>query len=152
MGHHWGSLSPRQRGMVLLSAKHRETANVGAGNWKGLGMWAWILFRVAGVVLVFYLFAHIGVISSARLGGHHTMNTIFKTFDKTLFVLLDLLLVWAVLFHGLNGVRIVLMDLGIGITRHKAMFWACMAVAVVCFAFFAYSALNFIADKGGAWL
>jgi len=32
------------------------------------------------------------------------------------------------------------------------MFWACITVAVVCFAFFAYSALNFIADKGGAWL
>jgi succinate dehydrogenase / fumarate reductase cytochrome b subunit len=133
-----------------LSAKNRETANVGAGNWKGLGMWAWILFRVAGVVLALYLFAHIGVISSARLGGEHTMNSIFKIFDKTLFVLLDLVLVAAVLFHGLNGMRIVLMDLGVGIKRHKTMFWACMGVAVVCFAFFAYSALHFIADRGGA--
>ena len=28
------------------------TTNVGAGNWKGLGMWAWLLFRIAGLVLV----------------------------------------------------------------------------------------------------
>ncbi len=34
-----------------MSAQERETANVGAGLWKGLGMWAWILFRISGLVL-----------------------------------------------------------------------------------------------------
>jgi succinate dehydrogenase / fumarate reductase cytochrome b subunit len=139
-----------------LSQVDRATAsaatNVGAGNWKGLGMWAWMLFRIAGVVLVLYLFAHIGVISTGRAAGADTMNDVFNLFDKTLFVLLDLLLVWAVLFHGLNGVRIVLMDLGLGIHHHKAVFWVCMAVAVVCFAVFAYSAFSFIRDEGGGLL
>jgi succinate dehydrogenase / fumarate reductase, cytochrome b subunit len=129
-------------------ATARATANVGAGNWKGLGMWAWILFRIAGVVLVLYLFAHIGVISSARLGNAGTIDSLFRNFDKTLFILLDLLLVWAVLFHGLNGVRIVLMDMGIGIHRHKLVFWICMAAAVVIFAFFAAAAFDYLRDKG----
>ena len=44
----------------LLSGKPRETANVGAGLWKATGMWAWVLFRISGLVLVFYLFVHIG--------------------------------------------------------------------------------------------
>ena len=64
-----GSPPPRLRGgavcegVVILSAQERETANVGAGLWKGLGMWAWILFRISGLVLAVYLFVHIWVIS-----------------------------------------------------------------------------------------
>jgi succinate dehydrogenase / fumarate reductase, cytochrome b subunit len=135
-----------------LSQVDRATSNVGAGNWKGLGMWAWMLFRIAGVVLAVYLFAHIGVISTGRVGGAEQINGLFAMFDKTLFVLLDLLLVWAVLFHGLNGVRIVLMDMGIGIHAHKTVFWICMVVAVICLGFFAYSAFDFISREGGAFL
>ena len=134
-----------------MSQVDRAATNVGAGNWKGLGMWAGILFRVAGLVLVLYLFAHIGVISTGRAGGESTINDLFKMFDKPLFVLLDLLLVWAVIFHAMNGVRIVLMDLGLGIHRHKTVFWVCMAAAVVCLVFFAWTAFGFIADhhEGG---
>ena len=128
-----------------MSQQDRETANVGAGLWKGVGMWAWLLFRVAGIVLVVYLFAHIGVISTARLGGRSTLNSAFDLFDHPLFVLLDLLLVWAVLFHALNGVRILLMDCGLGIHRHKLVFGACMAVAVISLGFFAFKAFAYIA-------
>jgi len=142
-------VTARQGG--TLSPTAAET-NVGAGNWKGLGMWAWMLFRVAGVVLVLYLFAHIGVISTARVAGHSTLNSAFTLFDHPLFVLLDLLLVWAVLFHALNGVRILLMDLGLGIERHKAVFWGCMGVAVVSLGFFAVKAFAYIAAHHGGGL
>ena len=60
-------------------------------------------------------------------------------------MLLDLLLVWAVLFHALNGVRILLMDFGLGIHRHKVVFVVCMAVAVVSLGFFALKAFSYIA-------
>ena len=143
-GYHWPDCDLPQGEGGVLSPLTAQT-NVGAGNWKGLGMWAWILFRVAGVVLVIYLFAHIGVISTARVGGESTLNSTFKLFDHPLFVLLDLLLVWAVLFHALNGVRVLLMDLGLGIQNHKAVFWGCMAFAVVFLAFFAVKAFAYIA-------
>jgi succinate dehydrogenase / fumarate reductase cytochrome b subunit len=128
-----------------VSPVDAATRNVGAGNWRGLGMWAWLLFRLAGIVLVLYLFAHIGVISTARLSGHSTLNSAFAMFDHPLFVLLDLLLVWAVLFHGLNGVRILLMDFGVGIERHKIVFVCCMAFAVISLGFFAFKAFSYIA-------
>jgi len=128
-----------------VSPVDAAATNVGAGNWKGLGMWAWLLFRIAGIVLVLYLFAHIGVISSARWSSRHTLNSAFTLFDHPLFVLLDLLLVWAVLVHALNGVRILLMDFGLGIHRHKVVFVVCMAVAVVSLGFFALKAFSYIA-------
>jgi succinate dehydrogenase / fumarate reductase, cytochrome b subunit len=131
-------------GVLILSAKERETANVGAGLWKGLGMWAWILFRVSGLVVAAYLFVHIWVISQGRVSGAETLDSLFETFDKPLLVFLDSLLVGAVLYHALNGVRILLMDFGVGIQRHKAVFWVCMFVAALAVWGFAYKAVPMI--------
>ena len=107
-------------------------------------MWAWMLFRISGLILVFYLFVHVWVISQGRLGGAGTMNSFFKFFDKPFLVFLDLMLVSAVLYHALNGVRIVLMDLGIGIRQHKIVFWVCMVVAALALSLFAAKASSYI--------
>jgi len=129
-----------------LSQKPIETANVGAGLWKATGMWAWLLFRISGLILVFYLGAHIIIIST---GHFDKLDSLMKTFDNPVMVLADLALVVAVLYHALNGVRIILMDLGIGIKRHKVMFWSAMAVVVICFAVFAWVAFTYIATGKG---
>ena len=135
-----------------MSAKPREVANVGAGRWKATGMWAWLFFRISGVLLSLYLLTHIIIISTARWASEgSTFNTIMKTFDKAPFVVLDLALVVAVLYHALNGVRIILMDFGVGIKRHKLIYWICMAVVVICFAIFAWVAFTFIATGKGAF-
>ena len=128
----------------VLAVKEREQANVGAGLWKGMGMWAWILFRISGLVLVFYLFVHLWVISQGRIGGPEAINNLFEFFDRPLLVFLDLMLVAAVLYHALNGVRIILMDLGVGIRQHKAIFWVCMLVAAIALCVFAVRASSFI--------
>jgi succinate dehydrogenase / fumarate reductase cytochrome b subunit len=133
-----------------LSGKPRETANVGVGLWKATGMWAWLLFRISGLILVFYLGAHIIIISTGRFGGDgETLNSLMKTFDHPVLVLLDLALVVAVLYHALNGVRIILMDFGIGVHRHKLLFWSAMAVVVICFAIFAWVAFTYIVTGEG---
>ncbi len=107
-------------------------------------MWAWMLFRISGLVLVFYLFVHVWVISQGRIGGPEAIDNLFEFFDKPLLVFLDLMLVAAVLYHALNGVRIILMDLGVGVHRHKAIFWVCMLVAALTLALFAAKASSFI--------
>ncbi len=133
-----------------MSGKPRETANVGAGLWKATGMWAWLLFRISGLILVFYLGAHIIIISMGQFGAEgETLNNIMKTFDHPVLVLLDLALVVAVLYHALNGVRIILMDFGIGVHRHKILFWSAMAVVVICFAIFAWVAFTYIVTGEG---
>ncbi len=122
-----------------MSAKDRETANVGAGLWKGLGMWAWILFRISGLVLVAYLFVHVWVISQGRAGVDR-LNDLFDFFHNPVLVFLELVLVGAVLYHALNGVRVILMDLGMGIREHKTVLWACMVVAAATLLVFAWQA------------
>jgi succinate dehydrogenase / fumarate reductase, cytochrome b subunit len=127
-----------------VSAMQRDTSNVGAGNWKGVGMWAWILFRISGLVLLGYLFVHVWVISQGRVNGPQSLNDLFKFFDRPFLYFLDLMLVAAVLYHALNGVRVVLMDLGIGIRDHKSVYWMCMVVAAAALAVFALKASTYI--------
>jgi succinate dehydrogenase / fumarate reductase cytochrome b subunit len=139
-----------------LRGKPRETANVGAGLWKGQGMWAWLLFRASGLLLVVYLFAHIFVTSMSHFGGAGTAdsnlyNRLMKFFDSPAAVVLDLCLVGVVLYHALNGVRIILMDFGVGIKQHKVIFWICMAVTAACVAVFAYVAFFYLAKEVGPW-
>jgi succinate dehydrogenase / fumarate reductase, cytochrome b subunit len=135
-----------------LSAKPREVANVGAGLWKATGMWAWLFFRISGLVLVFYLGAHIIIISTAAWSeGGTTFTDVMKFLEHPVALVLDLALVVAVLYHALNGVRIILMDFGIGIQKHKIIFWSCVAVIVICFVVFAYVAFSYIANGENPW-
>ncbi|MBI4758868.1 MAG: succinate dehydrogenase, cytochrome b556 subunit [Chloroflexi bacterium] len=95
---------------------------------RGLGMWAWLLHRVTGLLLVFYLILHILVISSS-LGGSGLFDPLLRLLQAPLFVLLEMGLAAAVLIHGLNGIRIVLFDLGLGVRRQKEVFAVLMALA-----------------------
>jgi succinate dehydrogenase / fumarate reductase cytochrome b subunit len=51
--------------------------------------------------------------------------------SQPLFVLMDFILVIVVIYHAMNGFRVVLFDMGIGIKRQKLVFWICMAIAAV---------------------
>jgi succinate dehydrogenase / fumarate reductase cytochrome b subunit len=127
-----------------VNVKARAETNVGAGLWKGVGMWAWVLFRISGLILVAYLFVHIVIVSQAQVSGPSVLNRLFKTFDSPILVFLDFMLVSAVLYHGLNGVRIILMDLGYGIRQHKLVFLSVMIVAAGFLAAFAVVAAPYI--------
>ena len=72
---------------------------------------------------------HIFVISSAiwRPGGG-SFNRILQHLQQPQFIAADLVLLAAVMFHAFNGFRILLLDAGIGVRRHKPVFWALMVV------------------------
>lgn len=133
----------------MKAEKTLRRDNVGAGNWRGAGMWAWILHRVTGVALAIYLFVHITVIAAESAEGGE--ENVFELFETTLFVVLDLFLTAAVVYHAVNGVRIILFDLGIGTYRHKSLFYGVLAATAVFVAPFAYVTFYFIANGEGPW-
>ncbi len=91
------------------------------------GWWAWLLQRVTGVALVGYLFLHIGVISTA-IAGESTFDDTMVFLQTPVFVVLDLLLLAAVVYHAANGVRVILLDLGIGIRAQATAWWTVVAL------------------------
>ncbi|MGA8209213.1 MAG: succinate dehydrogenase, cytochrome b556 subunit [Nocardioidaceae bacterium] len=73
------------------------------------GMWTWVLHRITGVSIFFFLFAHVIDTAMVRVSPE-TYNTAVETYKNPVVGLLEIGLVGAVLFHALNGVRIILVD------------------------------------------
>lgn len=96
------------------------------------GMWAWVGHRLTGLVLVAYVFLHLSFISTASMAeGGADFDALMETTSQPLFVAMDFLLVIVVIYHAMNGFRVVLFDLGIGIRRQKLVFWITMAVSAI---------------------
>lgn len=95
-----------------------------------VGAWAFILHRISGVVIALYGITHVLVISTA-LRGEDGFNRLMEAFQKPWVLALEMALIAAILFHMLNGLRIVLFDLGVGIRRQKQLFWGLVAVGAV---------------------
>ena len=95
------------------------TAQAPAKNGRGTlyrghgGMWSWVGHRVTGVVIFFYLLVHVldtALVRVSREAG----------------------LVAAIIFHALNGLRIILVDFWKGGTQHhKTLLWIVLGLWVV---------------------
>ena len=88
------------------------------------GTLAFIFHRISGIALIFYLPLYIWVT--------HFISSNPGRFDKTmaflsqpLFKFAEVALLGAILYHVMNGIRIILIDLDIIKTKvaQKAVFW-----------------------------
>jgi succinate dehydrogenase / fumarate reductase cytochrome b subunit len=96
------------------------------GRWRefSAGMWAWIFHKFTGWVLVGYLFTHIAVLSTA-LSGASEYTTTIRTLEGLLVVrIMEVGLLSVAVFHILNGVRLLLVDLGVGLEQQDRSFYA----------------------------
>ena len=86
------------------------------------GMTAHVIQRATGVLLLIYLFLHVRTIHELTKGPA-AFNAALSTFRSPLFKLLEIALFGTVILHALNGIRITLIDLGIGHQRQGRIFW-----------------------------
>jgi succinate dehydrogenase / fumarate reductase cytochrome b subunit len=86
-------------------------------RWRDPGWWAFALNRFTGLILVAYLLAHF-VVLSMLLQGEAGWNQLLGLFGSTPFLIGDVLLIAAVIFHGLNGLRVIALTMGLGTRRH----------------------------------
>jgi succinate dehydrogenase / fumarate reductase cytochrome b subunit len=92
-------------------------------RWHFSGMVAWTLQRVTGVLLLLYLFLHVHTISKLSQGPA-AFNDAIATFRSPFFKCLEIALLGVVVLHAFNGIRITLVDLGIGVGRQRQLFWS----------------------------
>lgn len=88
----------------------------------GTGMWAFLIHRVSGLGLVGYLFLHLAVLNILR-GGPDRWDAFVALVRSPIFIGLDALLLAGVLLHGINGLRLTMVGLGLGLRYQKQMFW-----------------------------
>ena len=119
-----------ERGPVL-----RKGVGVSPSGWfdprgRTIGGWAFAVNRITGLGLVFYLYLHLAVLS-LLLGGADAWNDFLRIATTTVFLLLDVLLVFGLLYHGLNGVRVALIGTGLVPGRERALFWAGTVIGTI---------------------
>lgn len=110
-----------------------------------VGMWAFVLHRISGLVIVAYGIAHLIVISASTVNG--AFDRIMEAFHVPWVIALELLLIAAVLYHILNGVRLLLFDMGWGVREQKSLFWGLMGLGVVVMVFATNALLPLIAGR-----
>jgi succinate dehydrogenase / fumarate reductase, cytochrome b subunit len=94
------------------------------------GHWAFSLNRITSLGLVLYLYLHLAVLSML-LGGEHSWHGFLELATTPVFLGLDVLLIFGLLFHGLNGLRVALVGSGIAADRQKALFWSLMVFGAI---------------------
>jgi succinate dehydrogenase / fumarate reductase cytochrome b subunit len=83
---------------------------LGGGRW-GLERYLYTLHRLTGLGLLFYFLLHI-VVTAARASGSEAWAASMGRVSGPLFVMGEFLVFAAFAFHGVNGVRLVLVELG----------------------------------------
>lgn len=106
------------------------------------GMWTWVLHRITGVAIFFFLFAHVVDTAMVRVSPD-AYNTAVGTYKNPVVGVLEVGLVATVLFHALNGVRVVLVDFwSQGPRYQRQMAYGVVGLFVVLFVPFAIRHLS----------
>ena len=102
-----------------------------------VGMWSWVLHRITGVAIFFFLLVHVLDTALVRISPE-AYNVVIESYKTPVVGLAELGLVAAILFHGLNGLRIIAIDFWSKGTKYQSiMFWVVMVVTVITVAGFA---------------
>lgn len=103
------------------------------GRWREFtaGMWAWIFHKFTGWVLIGYLFTHIAVLSSATVGAGIYTTTLQSLEGLFIVRVLEVGLLAVAVFHILNGVRLLMIDLGVGLDAQDRSFYASLILTGV---------------------
>ncbi len=95
-----------------------------------VGMWSWVLHRISGVGIFFFLLVHILDTALVRVSPE-AYNAVIAVYKTPIIGVAELGLVAAILFHGLNGLRVIAVDFwSKGIKFQAAMFWAVMVITI----------------------
>ncbi len=73
------------------------------------GMWSWVAHRVTGVLIFFFLFAHVLDTALVRVSPD-AYDRVIDTYKTPVVNLMEVGLTGAVLYHALNGLRVMAID------------------------------------------
>jgi succinate dehydrogenase / fumarate reductase, cytochrome b subunit len=94
-------------------------------------MWSWVAHRITGVMIFFFLFAHVIDTAMVRVSPD-AYNRAVETYKNPIVGVMEVGLVAAVVFHALNGIRVVLVDFWSKGTRYqRQMSYGVVALWVV---------------------
>jgi succinate dehydrogenase / fumarate reductase cytochrome b subunit len=97
-------------------------------------MLSWLFHRLSGLALSAYLVVHIYDLRAAQRSAQ-SFTQALAVFQTPFWKIMDLLLVAAVLYHTLNGIRILLFDVSWALKYQRQLFWVAFVLTVGILAF-----------------
>jgi succinate dehydrogenase / fumarate reductase cytochrome b subunit len=86
------------------------------------GQWAFTLHRLSGIAIAVYLFTHVLNISLVMFGPDIS-NRVMSFFHTGVFRIGLVLVMAGVVYHALNGLRIIIMDFTDWGVKYQAQLW-----------------------------
>ena len=122
-----GTTERAERGPV-----HHKGPGPAASGWldprgRAIGGRAFALHRLTGLALVVYLYVHLGVLSMLLI-GESTWGDFLSVATAKGFLAFDVVLLFGLVFHALNGIRVAVVGSGFAVKRQRALFWAATAI------------------------
>jgi len=94
------------------------------------GMWSWVLHRITGMGIYFFLLVHILDTALVRVSPE-AYNAVIGAYQTPFMGVAEIALVAAIVFHAFNGLRIILVDFwNIGTKHHRAIFYVVVGLWV----------------------
>lgn len=92
------------------------------------GMWSWVAQRITGIAVFFFLYVHVLDTALVRVSPE-AYDIVIATYKTPIVNLMEVGLVGAVLYHALNGLRIIAVDFWSNGPRYqRQMLWALVGV------------------------
>jgi succinate dehydrogenase / fumarate reductase cytochrome b subunit len=115
--------------------KHAATAWIPYGTGGSYryftGSLAYVLHRVTGLALLFFLFFHIKSITNAT-ANFWEYDLLMVRYQEADFKAGEIALWFALLFHGINGIRLLLVDFVFDRSHvSKPLFWYFAALIII---------------------
>ncbi|MGL4256881.1 succinate dehydrogenase, cytochrome b556 subunit [Microbacterium sp.] len=86
------------------------------------GMWSWVLHRITGIALFFFLLVHVLDTALIRVSPE-AYDAVIGTYKNPIMGVGEVALVGAVVYHAFNGLRIILVDMFSWATRMQRQLW-----------------------------
>ncbi len=100
----------------------------------GEGMWTWVLQRITGVSVFFFLLVHVLDTALVRVSPA-AYDLIIATYKTPIVNVLEVGLVGAVLYHALNGLRVIAVDFWKRGPRYqRQMTWVIVGIWIIVMA------------------
>lgn len=102
------------------------------GYHKGIGMIFRYLHMVTGVALISYIIINAIILILLTL-GEEKFDSVMSLMHSPYILILEMFLLLSVLFHTLNGIRILFFDVGLWINDQKEIAYTVIVLVIILF-------------------
>ncbi len=114
------------------------------------GMWSWVLHRITGISIFFFLLVHVLDTALIRVSPE-AYDAVIGTYKNPIMGVGEVVLVGAIVFHAFNGLRIIVVDFwSKGARYQRQLFWGVLGLwAVTMAGFVPRHLMNVFSATGG---